>query len=239
MSPAVLQPASCDLSVVVPTFRGAPSLPELCARLAQTLDTTRLRWEIVIVDDASPDPTRQVVQALALHEPRIRYVRHVHNQGQHPTTVTGLRMARGEVLVTLDDDLQQPPEAIPRLLAALDLGATVAIGRFVRSRHPAWRRLGSWVLRHCLPRARGASPIAITSFKALRRSAAEDLLAALPDGAPYYLGAVLLSTTPRDRIVNVDVPHHARRHGRSGYRLGSLLKLASHALQSGTRSARV
>lgn len=238
MTTASARATGCELSVVVPTFGGAASLPELCARLAATLEATGRRWEILIVDDASPDETPEVVRGLARREPRIRHARNQRNLGQHPTTVAGLRMAQGAVVVTLDDDLQQPPEAIPRLMAALDQGASVAIGRFVQSRHPAWRRLGSWLLARCLPQAGGSAPVTITSFKALRNEAVQDLLSALPDSGGYYLGTMLLAAIPRAQIVNVDVPHHARRHGRSGYRLGSLLRLATLALQGGARSAR-
>lgn len=238
MTTASARAAGCELSVVVPTFGGAASLPELCARLTATLEATGRRWEVLIVDDASPDQTPAVLRELSRQEPRIRHARNPRNLGQHPTTVAGLRMAQGDVLVTLDDDLQQPPEAIPRLLAALDQGASVAIGRFAQSGHPAWRRLGSWLLARSLPRAGDSRPVCITSFKALRRAAVQDLLAALPESGGYYLGTVLLATTPRAQIQHVDVPHHARRHGRSGYRLGSLLRLAVLALQGGARSAR-
>lgn len=230
--------APCDLSVVVPTYGGAGSLPALHTRLVATLDRLALSWELLLIDDASPDGTPAVASALCALDARLRYVRLPANVGQHRATVIGLRAARGLRVVTIDDDLQQAPESIPELLAALDAGAQVAMARFIRSRHPPWRRAGSALANRLLRRRAGRHALAVTSFKAFTRTALERLLPAVP-ASRFYLGAVMLATLDPTTIVNVDLPHFARAQGRSGYsarRLAGLaLTLARGALR---RSAR-
>lgn len=223
---------SCELSVVIPTFQGAASLPELCARLAATLDALELAWEVLLIDDASPDRTPEVVRELRATYPRLRYRRLASNGGQHAATIIGLRSAAGARVVTMDDDLQQAPESIPLLLSALEAGAQVAIARFPQPAHAAWRRIGSRLVRAMTQRRRGGQPLVITSFKAFRRGAAARLVAAVPGSGPFYIGAVLQSVIPREDIVNVDVPHHGRRHGRSGYGPLALVRMAIAAVRA-------
>jgi glycosyltransferase involved in cell wall biosynthesis len=227
----------CQLSVVVPSYRGAASLPELLSRLGRVLDGLCLAFEVIVVDDASPDETAALAGRLLQQHPWLRYERLPVNGGQHAATVHGLRLAQGATLVTMDDDLQQAPESIPLLLAGLTPGVDVAIARFGRSAHPWLRRWASHAYR-LLSQAGRARRIAITSFKAMRRPAVERLLAAVPPGQPFTLGVVLLATTAAARVVNVDVTHHPRRHGHSGYGWRSLLAMARQGLATRARLAR-
>lgn len=219
------------LSVVVPTFCGERALPELHTRLSAVLDASVSDWELILVDDASGDDTAAVAHSLAASDARVRVLALHSNVGQHAATAIGLRHARGEVLVTMDDDLQQPPESIPALLAALRPGVDVVIARFPRPAHAWWRRLASAAVRRRMPDGARADALAITSFKAFRRDAAQRVLAALPREGRFYLATVLLATIPRSAIVNVDVRHHPRRHGRSGYGALALLHTAWLALR--------
>lgn len=227
----------CDLSVVVPSYRGAESLPELLSRLGQVLQALRLDFEVIVVDDASPDGTADVAGRLLQQHRWLRYERQPVNGGQHAATVRGLQLARGTTLVTMDDDLQQAPESIPLLLAGLMPGVDVVIARFARPAHPWLRRLASGVYR-LLPQGGRARRVSITSFKAMRRPAVQRLLAVVPQGQPFTLGMLLLATTALERVVNVDVAHHPRRHGRSGYGWRSLFELARRSLATRARLAR-
>lgn len=232
---APLEPSSsCDVSVVVPTFNGAACLRELCGRVAATMDARRLSWEIVLVDDASPDGTGDLARYLMAEEPRLRYVPLSENRGQHAATAIGLRQANGAVLVTMDDDLQQAPESIPLLLDAVAGGAHVAIARFTRSSHPLWRRVGSRVVQLVLNRRAAGRPLTMTSFKAFRRDAAARVLRAVPERGGFYLGALVLQHVSRDLIVNVEVPHFARRSGSSSYRPLTLARMTLTAIRSAT-----
>ena len=215
------------ISVVIPTYGGARSLAELCARIGATLDAAGERWEIVLVDDASPDETPAVVAALCAAEPRIRGMRHPANRGQHQATVTGLRECRGSIAVTIDDDLQQWPEDIPLLLAATRAGHDVVIGSFRGHARGGLRDAGSRLVGAILT-ARHAKPkdLQITSFKAMSRLAIDAILAPARD--EVYLAARILAAVPRERIVNVPVRHSARVHGSSGY---TLRRMAAMTLQ--------
>ena len=219
-----------DVTVVVPTYNGQSSLRELTLRVAQTLDRMGLHWELLLIDDASPDETQLLGPRLQEAQWRVRYLRLPANVGQHRATVMGLQLATGRVVVTMDDDLQQPPESIPRLLAALKPGVQVAIGRFDRSAHTAWRRAASEALAWMLHRQRGPEALAITSFKAFRQEAAARVVAQVPEGS-FYLARVIQAALPRASLVNVSVPHHRRVHGHSNYGPGGLLRMAWRALR--------
>lgn len=220
------------VSVVVPVYRSSRTLPALCARTAAVLDGMAIDWEMVLVDDASPDDTGRVAEAIAAADPRVRVLRNRCNLGQHRTTVVGIRQASGDTVVTIDDDLQQLPESIPLLLGALRDGREVAIARFASPAHAWWRRAGSALLARAMRMQRRTDGLAVTSFKALRRDATRRLLAAVPETGPFYFGTVLLHTTPVEHIVNVDVPHHPRAGGRSGYRTAALVRMALRALRA-------
>lgn len=229
--PALLGMGKPDISVVVPTYNGQASLRELTHRVAQTLERMGLNWELLLIDDASPDDTPLLGPQLQQAHGQVRYVRLTQNVGQHRATVIGLQMAKGRVVVTMDDDLQQPPEAIPKLLAGLKPGVQVVIGRFDRSAHAFWRRLASSLLAWTLFRRADAPPLAITSFKVFRQEAAAQVVAQVPQGS-FYLARVIQNCLPPTSLVNVSVPHHRRVHGHSNYGPRRLLLMAWGALCS-------
>lgn len=218
-----------DVSVVVPTYNGQGSLRELVRRVALTLDTLGLHWELLLIDDASPDDTQTLGPDLQATQRRLRYQRLAENVGQHRATLIGMGHATGRVVVTMDDDLQHAPESIPTLLCALKPGVQVAIGRFDRSTHPAWRRACSRALSWAMS-PRRPEAVDITSFKAFRREAADRVVAQAPEEGEFYLARVIQSALPRESLVNVSVPHHLRAHGRSSYRPVRLMRMAWHAV---------
>lgn len=226
-----------DVSVVVPTYNGHDSLRELTLRVAQTLDRMGLHWELLLIDDASPDNTMVLGPQLQETHWRVRYLRLATNVGQHRATVMGLKLATGRVVVTMDDDLQQAPESIPRLLSALKPGVQVVIGRFDRSAHAVWRRAASRALTWALNQQPGTQALAITSFKAFTQEAAASVVARVPEGS-FYLARVIQATLPGASLVNVSVPHHQRAHGQSNYGLGYLLRMAGRALRGKVASRR-
>lgn len=226
---ALLGLGTPDVSVVVPTYNGQASLRELTNRVAQTLDRVGLSWELLLIDDASPDDTHLLVPQLQQAHWQLRYLHLTQNVGQHRATVIGLQMAKGRVVVTMDDDLQHPPESIPKLLAGLKPGVQVVIGRFDRSAHAFWRRTASSFLAWTLFHRANAPPLAITSFKVFRQEAAAQVVAQVPEGS-FYLARVIQNCLPPTSLVNVSVPHHRRVHGQSNYGPGRLLHMAWGAL---------
>src|SRR5262245_23849959 len=113
-----------SISVVVPVYNGARSLDALAQRVGAALQG--VDYELVLVNDGSPDDSWSAIEELVARDPRIRGLNLMRNYGQHNATLAGIRAARNEIIVTIDDDLQHPPEEIPKVIAALDDGYDVA-----------------------------------------------------------------------------------------------------------------
>jgi undecaprenyl-phosphate 4-deoxy-4-formamido-L-arabinose transferase len=215
-----------DLSVVVPVFEEADTIPELYARATSSLEELGRPYELIFVDDGSADGTWAEIECLQAADGRIRAVRFKRNFGQHPAMHAGLARARGDIVVTMDGDLQNAPEDIPKLVAAVEAGADVASGRRA-ARHDSWgRTLPSRLINGMLRRFTG---VVISdfgcAFNAYRRSAVEPMLGVI--GRQKFTKALVLSGGAS--VVEVEVSH-APREGRSRYSPLRLTRLALHVL---------
>jgi undecaprenyl-phosphate 4-deoxy-4-formamido-L-arabinose transferase len=215
-----------DVSVVITLFNEASSLDELYRRTVSSLDGTGRPYEIVFVDDGSTDGTFAELERLHSGDDRVRAVRFRRNFGQHPAMHAGLARARGDVVVTMDGDLQNAPEDIPKLVAAVDGGADVASGRRVARRDPWGRTLPSKLINGMLRRFTG---VAVSdfgcAFNAYRRDAITPMLGTI--GKQKFTKALVLSGGAS--VIEVDVQHAARR-GSSRYSPLRLTRLALHVL---------
>jgi len=220
---------AAGISVVVPVFRSAALLPTLVARLKAVLEGYGAAWEILLVDDASPDDTYAVMQQLRAADARVRIIQFARNHGQQHATLCGLGYARGTQVVTIDDDLQSAPEEIPRLLARLDEGCAAVIGRITDKRHRWWRNLGTRANQYLAGTILGKPEgLYLSSFRALSRQAVDRIVRY--KGAHPHISALLLKSVPPRAIANVDVSHAPRPVGDSTYSLRKLLKTASFLL---------
>lgn len=211
------------LSVVVPVLNEARTLPTLHARLHAVLDRLGRPWELLVVDDGSTDGSFELLRALRARDPALRVVRLDRNYGQHAAVLAGLSRARGEVVVTLDGDLQNPPEEIPRLLDRLAEGYELVAGYRVGRRDPWSRRLLSWGLNCCARLWLGpASRDWGCMLRAYRRPLVERMVASAR-GASFV--PVLASRLARS-AAEVPVGHAPRAAGRSRYGPARLLRLA-------------
>ena len=219
-------PAALQLSVVVPAYNEVENTPVLVAELLAALGATGRTWELLLVDDGSSDGTGDAMETAARAEPRIRVLRLEQNAGQSAALAAGLTRARGEVVVTLDADLQNDPADIPRLLAALE-GADVVSG--VRAkRNDSWIRLVSSRIANATRRAAlGDSVTDIgCSLKAYRR----EMLADLPMFVGVHRFLPALCAFRGARVVEVPVHHRARTMGVSKYGMGNRLWRGIHDL---------
>ncbi len=218
---AVDAPPEPEVSVVITVFNEAGSLEELCRRAVAALDGRD--FELIVVDDGSTDGSFGVVERLHEEDGRIHGVRLKRNFGQHPAMHAGLVRSRGEIVVTMDGDLQNPPEDLPKLIAAVEAGSDVASGRRAARRDSWGRTLPSRLINGMLRRFTG---VAISdfgcAFNAYRRDAVEPVLGAI--GKQKFTKALVLSTGAS--VVEVDVGHAARA-GASRY---SPMRLVSTAL---------
>jgi len=213
-----------SLSIVVTLFNEAGTIEELHRRVVEALGAAD--YELILVDDGSRDATWQIVERLQASDPRIRAVRFKRNFGQHPAMHAGLARAQGEIVVTMDGDLQNAPEDIPRLVVAVEAGSDVASGRRVARRDSWGRTLPSRVINGMLRRFTGVDISDFgCAFNAYRRSAVLPMLGSI--GRQKFTKALILSSGVS--VVEVDV-EHAARQGRSSYSPFRLLRLALHVL---------
>jgi polyisoprenyl-phosphate glycosyltransferase len=215
--------SSPKLSVVIPVFRSAGTLPALAQRLRTALDGLDREYEIIFVEDGSPDHSWQVLERLQReHAECIHVIQLMRNYGQHNALMCGFRQARGRFIVTMDDDLQNPPEEIPKLLAAIEeRDLDLVYGRYGAKRHDRWRNLGSTIVSMFFRRVFRSS-IRPTSFRIIRR-ALVDSIKRYDLNFTFVDGLLAWNT---QRVGETPVEHHPRREGRSGYSIAKLTLLA-------------
>ncbi|MGB2953962.1 MAG: glycosyltransferase family 2 protein [Gaiellaceae bacterium] len=227
--PAVVGEAfdgGADVSIVVPLHNEERTLDELYRRTVETLEPTGRPFELVFVDDGSTDGSFAELARLHARDERVRAVRFKRNFGQHPAMHAGFVRARGAIVVTMDGDLQNEPEDIPKLIEAVEAGADVASGRR-GARHDSWgRTLPSRLINGMLRRFTGVRIDDFgCAFNAYSRSALEPMLGAI--GRQKFTKALVLSGGAS--VVEVDVGHAPRRD-RSRYGPLRLTRTALHVL---------
>jgi len=211
------------ISLVVPVYESRESLEILAKAVSEAMAEIGGPWELILVDDASSDGSWEVVRRLAAADPGIRGMRLARNSGQHNALLCGIRAARFSVTVTLDDDLQNPPAEIPKLLAKLSEGFDVVYGSPDRERHGLPRDLASRLTKIVLQKSMGvATASRVSAFRAFRTSIRDSFVA---HSGPYCSIDVLLTWGTRN-FGAVTVRHEARTIGRSHYTFG---KLVTHA----------
>lgn len=213
-----------DISVVIPVYQSQAQLRTLVHRLLPVLESTGLRYEVIFVDDGSPDSSWDVLNELQNeHSDCIVAIQLMRNYGQHNALMCGFRHSQGKLVVTMDDDLQNPPEELPKLLDELrNRNLDLVYGAPRVSRHDTCRNFGS-ALVHAFYRYVFKNPVTISSFRVMRRELIDSILT-------YSLNFTLvdgLLAWNTKRIGQVFVEHHPRQQGRSGY---SFYKLIVHAL---------
>jgi len=214
------------VSIVIPVY-GSLVLEELADRIDSVFrNRPEDDYEIIFVDDRSPGPwIWPTLERLAQERDRVKAVQLTRNFGQQAATLCGLREARGEVVVTMDDDLQHDPEDIPSLLAHAD--RDIVIGQFERKRHSLFRRVASRI-KGLFDQILLGKPkdIRLTSFRMLGRTVVDGILSIR---TPNPFLPALMFHVSKD-VVGVPVSHGARHGGRSGYTLRKLIRLFSNLI---------
>ena len=206
-------------SVVIPSFRSAGTLGPLVSRILSACPGVPV--EIVIVEDGESTECWDTIRNLSRMHPEVRGLRLGRNSGQHGALLAGIRDARGQVIVTLDDDLQNPPEEIPRLLAALGKGVDVVYGVPESSNHSASRRVTSRLSKKLMLRTLGFdSAVSISPFRAFRAHLRSSFAGNL--GPNVSIDALLTWAT--HRFTTVTVSHEERTVGKSSYTTRKLVR---------------
>jgi glycosyltransferase involved in cell wall biosynthesis len=212
------------VSVVVPVYNSEKSLALLAERLEPVIAARGVPFELILVNDGSRDGSWPVIGDLASAKPWVRGVDLMRNHGQHNALLCGIREARYDITVTIDDDLQNPPEEIPLLLNKLNEGFDVVYGTPQRERHGLWRDLASQITKLVLQEAMGADTARhVSAFRALRTGVRH----AFGQYRSPYVSLDVLLTWGTQRFAAVPVRNDARTLGASNYTFG---KLVRHAL---------
>lgn len=213
-----------SISVVVPVYNSHDTLVELVERIEVVLSELTDRFEVILVNDGSSDESWSVICVLAAEHEWVLGLDLMRNYGQHNALLAGIRQAQYDLMVTLDDDLQNPPEEIPKLIRKLEEGHDVVYGTPEREQHGFWRDLSSQATKLALQRAMGAETARdVSAYRAFRTQVRE---AFAGYGSPFVSIDVLL-TWGTSRFAAVQVRHEARQTGASNY---TFRRLATHAL---------
>ncbi len=207
--------------MVVPTYRSTQSLRELARLIPGQLDN--YNFEIIFVDDGSPPNTWSVIEDLCREDSRIRGIRLGRNSGQHAALLAGIRLARYEWTLTIDDDLQQPPDQIPLLIAQLTDSIDVVYGYPSEVAQSLFRRSASRIFRTLLSRLMNESHTLRSSSFSLFRTRLRDAFS-IELGPGVSIGALLNWATQHQSFV--EVRHDERAYSSSNYRFWSLFRVA-------------
>jgi glycosyltransferase involved in cell wall biosynthesis len=217
-----------SLSIVVPVYNSSLTLRELVERLTAVLSPRSDRFEIILVNDGSRDDSWAVIRELCRQHAGVRGIDLMRNYGQHNALLCGIRLATNDVVVTMDDDLQHPPEELPTLIATLLDGHDVVFGVPAAEQHGLMRDLASQLTKLALRSAMGAEIArSVSAFRVFRRS----VTSAFAAYHGTFVSIDVLLTWGTTRFGSVRVRHDPRRRGRSGY---TFRKLLTHALNMTT-----
>lgn len=212
-----------NYSVVIPVYRSEGVVAQTVLRTVDFFERANESFEIILVNDGSPDNSWEVISGLARRDPRIVAINLLRNSGQHAANLCGFRASRGRWIVTMDDDLQNPPEEIARLAEKAKEGHDLVIGRFRQKQHAGYRKLGSRVVRALNRRIFGQPrDLVLSNFRLVRRDVV-DRINAYRGPYPYIPGLCLVYSA---RPANTDVDHRPRTVGASNYnwrRIASLI----------------
>lgn len=211
-------------SVVVPVYNSENTLEELYARLKDVFENTmQEEFELILVDDSSRDNSYVVMEKLHRKDNRVKIIQMAKNFGQHPALLCGFSFAKGDFIITMDDDLQHRPEEIPKMAAAIKEhdDVDVIIAKYENRKHNFIRRLGTRISVYATSKMLNKDPnLEITSFRLMRRFIVEAILNTnthLPQ-----IGNLLVQSS--NRIINVPVHHDPRKVGKSNYTFRRLAK---------------
>lgn len=216
-----------NISIVVPVYRSQESLRELYQRLVAVLTGIGISFEILFVEDCGGDNSWGVIQELAAGDERIRGFHMSRNYGQHNALLAGIRAAKGELIVTMDDDLQHPPEELPKLLDKIKERYDVVYGSPEKEQHGFFRDMASQITKMALQGAMGAETARhVSAFRVFRTQ----LRGAFADYRSPSVNLDVLLTWATTRFTALPVRHEARKYGETGYNTRKLLKHAMNMM---------
>jgi len=210
------------LSVVIPVFNEEENLPELLDRLTATLVPLGKSYEIVLVNDGSRDGSLVLLRDASARDPHLVVVDFNRNYGQHAAVFAGFESCRGEVVVTLDADLQNPPEEIPKLVAKIEEGYDVVGSVRVHRQDPLLRRIASRLVNRLTAAATG---VELSDYGCMLRAYRRPIVKLLASSREISTFIPVLADMFAGSVTEVPVAHDERKHGASKYSFWKLIRL--------------
>lgn len=213
-----------SISVIIPVYNSGQLLFDLYKRIDETLSGLTDNFEIIFVEDCGKDNSWSIITELAKSDNRVKGIHHTRNYGQHNAILRGIKAAKGDVIVTMDDDLQHPPEEIPKLLKKLEEGFDVVYGTPERKQHGLWRDTSSVLTKLVLQSLMGsATARKVGAFRAIRTK----ICKAFAHYQGTFVTIDVLLTWGTTSFGSIDVRHEPRNVGKSNY---TFRKLVAHAI---------
>ncbi len=214
---------SREISFVIPCYRSAQTIGRVIEEIDRTMEKlTAYAYEIVLVNDNSPDDTYEVIRRLCAERKDICGIHLARNFGQHAALMAGFRYTHGEIVICMDDDGQTPADEVGKLLDKIEEGYDAVYAKYAHKQHSGFRNLGS-KMNELMTRVMLGKPkeLYLSSYFAVRRFIVDEMIRYV-NPYPYVIGLVLRTTK---NIANVEVTHREREIGTSGYTIGKLLGL--------------
>ena len=215
-------------SIVIPVYKSEEIVSETINQLINVINKNQLKAEIILVNDGSPDNSWEVIKGLAKEYEIVRSINLVKNFGQHNAVLCGFEYAKGDFIITMDDDLQNPPsEIIPLIKKVKEDTFDLVFGKFKNKKHASHRKLGSKIISYLNYKVFDKpKEITLTNFRIIRKDVIERLLT-YKTSYPYIPGMLLMFAS---KIGNVEVEHHERTLGKSNYNFRRIASLVSRLL---------
>ncbi|MHC4665965.1 MAG: glycosyltransferase family 2 protein [Planctomycetota bacterium] len=215
-------------SIVVPVYKSQDSLRELYDRIDKTFENIDGDYELILVEDCGRDNSWQVMKSLRELNNKVKIIKLTKNFGQHNALMCGFSFASGEYIITLDDDLQNPPEEIPKLIDALaGSQLDVVYGVPKTKKQSLLRNAGSFLFLRLISLIFREIPhLKLTNFRIIRKYVVEHILRIYTPNP--LVGLLILKVTDKTGTVTVD--HHERTHGKTTYSMAKLLTHFAHGI---------
>ena len=211
------------ISVVIPVYNEEKNLHLLMERLQQVMKGMLCPYEIILIDDGSGDESLSILKKMAEEEPSLRVVELTRNYGQHSAIMAGFSICRGDVIVTLDADLQNPPEEIPRLVSVMEEGRYDVVGTIRKGRKDSlFRILPSKIINQV---ARKITGVNMTDWGCMLRAYRRPVVERMTACHEHATFIPALATVFGKRITEIEVAHEERHGGKSNYPLRKLINL--------------
>ena len=214
-------------SIIIPVYNSARIIEKTVNLCIEEMIKNNLKFEILLINDGSTDGSWEIIQKLAKENEEVNSVDLLKNYGQHTAVFCGIQRANGDYLITLDDDLQNPPEEIMKLIYKIQEGYDLIFAKFKSKKHSSYRKLGTKLINYLNTKIfNKPKDVVLTNFRIFNKDVAVRV-SSYNTFYPYIPGLLLMFASV---IGNVETDHHARKIGSSNYSMMKILKLVSRLL---------